>query len=656
MNGVIGMITLLLDTELTPEQREYGQTASTSAETLLTVINDILDFSKIEAGRLSIEPIAFSLRRTVEEVAEVMATNAEEQGLDLIVRWHPDAASHVIGDAGRIRQVLTNLVSNALKFTHSGHVLINVECEKTVDQIATIKVSVQDTGIGIPDEKLGLIFDKFTQADASTTRKYGGTGLGLAICKQLIELMEGQIGVSSRIGEGSTFWFSLPLPLSDHTPAILYPDVELAGLRVLIVDDNEVNRRVLHEQITSWGMRNGGYASGAEALVALRNALSAGDPYQIAIIDYMMPGMDGEMLAREIKSDPELQETVLVMLTSVSGRGEAKRMKDAGFAAHLVKPARQSQLMDALVSAWADKLHEAAVDSNLATEIAPAAETPAFPTLLTDPPPTGVHARVLVVDDNHVNQRVAGRMLERLGCQVSMAADGREAVEMVRTFQYDLVFMDCQMPEMDGYAATVQIRKNENGIGHIPIVAMTAHAMTGDRESCLQSGMDDYLTKPLRVDDLQSALDRWVKPRHNGDRARSVFENESRDAGASAILARLREISGDEDESFVNEMVLMFLVQASTIIPALRSAVEVDDTENVKKLAHRLQGMGCNINSTGLAKTCQELERLAGSAGSDGAIKLVCLLETEFERVKEALEGLASPSEGGLDELESCVC
>jgi two-component system, sensor histidine kinase and response regulator len=657
MNGVIGMITLLLDTELTPEQREYGQIASTSAETLLTVINDILDFSKIEAGRLSIEPIAFNLRRTVEDVAELMVTNAEEKGLDLIVRWHPDAASHVIGDAGRIRQVLTNLVSNALKFTHSGHVLINVECEKRVDKVATIQISVQDTGIGIPDEKLGLIFDKFTQADASTTRRYGGTGLGLAICKQLIELMEGQIGVHSRIGEGSTFWFSLPLAASGQEPDTLNTDVELAGLRVLIVDDNEVDRRVLHEQITSWSMRNGGYASGAEALVALRSALSTGDPYQIAIIDYMMPGMDGEMLAREIKSDPELQETVLVMLTSVSGRGEPKRMSDIGFAAHLGKPARQSQLMDALVSAWAAKLCEASVDSKFVTQVASSPETRAVSTLSSDPPSAGVGARVLVVEDNPVNQKVAAKMLIRFGCQVSIAAGGREAVEMVSTFQYDLILMDCQMPEMDGYETTAHIRKKENGNGHIPIVAMTAHAMKGDRERCLQAGMDDYITKPLRTKALHSALEHWVTPRPNGDGARSVFEEEeSREAGVSEFLARLREIAGDEDESFVNEMVLIFIDQASAIIPTLRGAVEVDDNENVRKLAHQLKGISSNVGSTGIAKTCQDLEHLAGSAGSDALIKLVRLLESEFELVKEALENLVGANERHLDEVETCVC
>ena len=653
MNGVIGMITLLLDTDLTPEQREFGQTASNSAENLLTIINDILDFSKIEAGRLSMEPIAFSLRRTVEEVAELMVTKAEEKGIDLIVRWHPEAPSHVVGDNGRIRQVLTNLVSNALKFTHSGHVLINVECEEIVDKVATLRVSVQDTGIGIQNDKLELVFDKFTQADASTTRRYGGTGLGLAICRQLVELMDGQIGVTSHVGEGSTFWFSLPLPLSDHAPAIVTPGIELAGLRVLIVDDNEVNRRVLHEQITSWGMRNGGYASGAEALVALRDALSAGDPYQLAIIDYMMPGMDGEMLAREIKSDPAIQDTVMVMLTSAAGRGESKRMTDAGFAAYLVKPARQSQLMDALVSAWARKLEEVSVDTSPAD--ASPAETSAFSIRSTNPAPARTGARVLVVEDNAVNQSVAAKMLERIGCQVSIAGDGRKALDMVSRFQYDLVFMDCQMPEMDGYEATAHIRKEEKGFSHIPIVAMTAHAMKGDRERCLQAGMDDYLTKPLRDKDLQRALEHWVKPREKRDQEPTVFERESGEDRVSKVLARLQEIAGgEEDQSFVNEIVMIFIDQASAIIPALREAVEADDIAVAKKLAHQLKGMSTNISSTGIEETCRELERLAATGGLSGGINLVRVLEGKFERVKEELEALVGSARSDVEELETC--
>ncbi|MBI3649671.1 MAG: response regulator, partial [Acidobacteria bacterium] len=357
------------------------------------------------------------------------------------MRYPPAVPNHLIGDAGRIRQILTNLAGNAIKFTDTGYVLINIECSEQSESAAVIKFSVRDTGIGIPEDKLGNIFEKFTQADTSTTRKYGGTGLGLAISKQLTELMGGQIGISSVVGEGSNFWFTLPLALSNEEANAPMPAIDLTGVRVLIVDDNEINRRVLHEQITSWGMKNGGYASGEEALQALREAKAEGDPFYIAILDYLMPGMDGEMLAKAIKADPELCDTVLVMLTSVGFIGETRRMLDAGFAAYLVKPVHQAQLMNAMTNAWQAhceptspyKVASRSVVRFKKEEKGNAAE---------------FDARILVAEDQIVNQKVARRILEKMGCRVDLAANGREAVEMVALLPYDLVFMDCQMPVM----------------------------------------------------------------------------------------------------------------------------------------------------------------------------------------------------------------
>jgi signal transduction histidine kinase/DNA-binding response OmpR family regulator len=507
MNGVIGMTGLLLDTPLTAEQREFAEAVRSSADALMTIINDILDFSKIEAGKLMLEPLPFDLPRAVEEVGELVAA-AEEKGLDLIISIAPDVPHQVIGDVGRLRQILLNLVGNAIKFTPRGHVFMKVECEAWTEQDAQVRLSVEDTGIGIPEDKLAHIFGQFTQADASTTRRYGGTGLGLAISRQLGELMGGSLEVTSHIGAGSTFWVSLRLPLAETGSATPSPPRDLAGVRVLIVDDNPVNRRVLHEQVMQWGLRNGSVASGAEALAALRRAQTSGDPYQIAILDYQMPEMNGELLGQAIKADPTLRGMVLVLLTSVSQRMDTQQLRAAGFAAVLIKPVRALQLMNTLATVWGAQ----ALSLSPQGVKAPKSLGPHTAGLAT--PLAAAHlmrARVLLVEDDIVNQKLAVRMLEKLGCRVDVAADGQEAINML-TMPYDLVFMDCEMPELDGYAATREIRRREGPSRHTPIIAMTAHAMAGDREKCLGAGMDDYISKPVHMVDLEEALTRWTLP------------------------------------------------------------------------------------------------------------------------------------------------
>jgi signal transduction histidine kinase/CheY-like chemotaxis protein len=499
MNGVIGMTGLLLDTDLSPEQRDYAETVRRSGEGLLTVINDILDFSKIEAGKMTIESSPFDLRLVIEEVNEMLAPRIEDRKLDLVLEYPSDVPRSFIGDAGRIRQVMTNLVGNAMKFTQAGYVLITVSAESQDGEKAHIRVAVEDTGGGIPPDKLGGLFAEFNQVDDSVTRKFGGTGLGLVISKQLVKLMGGEVGVDSQLGQGSTFWFTLPLQLDAQPHAEPVPVADLRGLRVLIVDDNDVNRRVLREQITSWEMRNDTCESGTAALQALHEANAAGDPHQVALLDYQMPEMDGATLAAAIKADPLLKDMVVIMLTS------ARHIQTAGIDACLMKPVRESQLRNTLATTWAKKrlngfatranaLHEIAIlKSKLAGRFA------------------GSPVRVLVAEDNVVNQKVAVRMLERVGFRPDVAVNGRDAVEMCAMVPYDLIFMDCQMPEMDGYTATVEIRKQLRPGARVSIIAMTAEAMEGVRERCLEAGMDDYITKPVRLHEMVETLKKWVR-------------------------------------------------------------------------------------------------------------------------------------------------
>jgi signal transduction histidine kinase/ligand-binding sensor domain-containing protein/DNA-binding response OmpR family regulator len=500
LNGVIGMTGLLLDSGLTQDQSEYAEVVRRSGESLLTVVNDILDFSKIEAGKLQIESIPFDLPQIIEEVNEMLAPKARDAGLDLILQYPSTVPRNFVGDGARIRQVLTNLVGNAVKFTSRGHVFVSVELEAPDEERPWIRISVCDTGIGIPPDKIDLLFEKFSQLDGSRTRKFGGTGLGLAISKQLVELMGGLIGAESVLGQGAAFWFRLPLPLDTKPRALATPPPCLNDLRVLIVDDNEVNRRVLGEQITAWGMRNKGVASGEEALDVMRAAHESAAPYHFAILDHQMPGMDGVTLAALVKADPRLQDTVLVILSSV-GRAEMQATQVSGIEAWLFKPASQSQLMNALASAWAMRSRTGALPQAVDRHPSGVVLADSF---------AGSGIRVLIAEDNVVNQKVAMRMLEKLGLRPELARNGLEAVQMFAMAPYDLILMDCHMPEMDGYAATREIRRAEGSNRRVNIIAMTAEAMAGARDQCLASGMDDYVSKPVRLQDLFEVLQKWI--------------------------------------------------------------------------------------------------------------------------------------------------
>jgi signal transduction histidine kinase/CheY-like chemotaxis protein len=508
MNGVIGMTGLLLDMDLRAEQRECAEIVRRSGEALLTVINDILDFSKLEAGKLLIESVPFDLRQVIEDVNEMLAPQTEDRGLDLVLEYPGTLPQHFIGDGGRIRQVLTNLVGNAIKFTHTGQVLITVTGEGIDAQRTRLRVAIQDTGDGIPPNKIDLLFRKFSQVDGSITRKHGGTGLGLAISKQLVDLMGGSIGVRSALGEGSTFWFDVPLLLDPEQPVAPVTLASLRGLRALIVDDNEVNRRVLREQVANWGMRSDSLESGMDAVATLLGAHEDGDPYDFLLLDYHMPGMDGAAVAASVRAAPAINTIPIVMLTSVA-YGRDRRNESSGEAtldACLMKPVRQSALLNALLATRANRIHCATRDH--LTPLHRAAESSSSERKF-DP----AHWRVLVADDNAVNQKVASRMLERLGLRTDVAASGLEAVRMLRALPYDAIFMDCQMPEMDGYVATREIRRTEKAGQHVTIIAITADALAGAREQCLSAGMDDYIAKPVMLSDLSKAIEKWLAPR-----------------------------------------------------------------------------------------------------------------------------------------------
>ncbi len=510
MNGVIGMTGLLLSTNLTPDQREFAEIVRNSGEALLTIINDILDFSKIEAGKLEIEEYSFNLRQLIEEVSELLASGAQQKGLDLIVEYPPGIPDQFLGDADRIRQVLTNLVGNAVKFTHSGHILIAASAEGEGSR-RSVRVSVTDSGIGIAAEKLPILFEKFTQADSSTTRRFGGTGLGLAISRCLVELMGGKLEVHSIEGQGSTFSFTLKLSL-DPDPPVASPAPDLSQVRLLIVDDNEVNRRVLREQTETWGLRNSACASADQALEALREAARNHDPFEVVLADFQMPHLDGATLARKVKSDPSLGDPGFILMSSVGHWRELRPLEGASIDACLVKPARQSKLRDTIGAVLARKRSGVLGSSSVMP-------TPSLARLAQSLTPTRatLRGRVLVAEDNPVNQKVAHRLLSMLGITSDLVADGREAIQQSSQIPYDLIFMDCQMPEKNGYEATTGIRAREaSGLfppgasRPVPIVAMTAEALEGSREKCLAAGMDDFITKPVKIEDLIAALERWI--------------------------------------------------------------------------------------------------------------------------------------------------
>jgi CheY-like chemotaxis protein len=634
MNGVIGMTELLLETKLDDEQRDYAETVKSSADALLTVINDILDFSKIEAGKLDLSPIDFELWDCLGDTLSTLNVVAREKGLELLADVLPDVPELLVGDPWRLRQIIVNLIGNAIKFTEKGEVVLRAELDAETDTQATVRFSVTDTGIGIPKDRQDTIFESFTQADGSTTRKFGGTGLGLTISKQLAEMMDGEIGVESEEGKGSTFWFTVVLEKQAEddaaTSAATIP-ADIRGLRVLVVDDNATNRKILRTQLLSWECRPTSTEDGDSALKILREAKDCGDPFPLAILDMLMPEMDGETLGQAIKADPALSDTVLVLMSSMADRSDAGQGKDIGFAAVLTKPVRQSRLYNVLMEAFSV---EARVEVEEPEAHAESASAPAIEA------GTNGRLRILLAEDNAINQKLAILLLEKKGWHVTAVSDGKKALQALESESFDLILMDVQMPKMGGFEATKAIREKENGTGaHIPIVAMTAHAMKGDKEKCLKAGMDDYVAKPINAKELYATVERIrngkLQPPENLEPAGgpdNLREGTKCPINLSTVIDAV-----DGDKELMKELAESFIEDSARQLDELLESLENGDTEQIERRAHRLKGAVGNFGAGMAYDLAYELETRGRESRLDGAFPVYQKLEQEMERVKAYL-------------------
>lgn len=637
MNGIIGMTGLLLDSPLAPEQLEYAETIRNSADALLVLMNDILDFSRIETGKLNLEILDFDLRTALEETGDILSLRAQQKGLEFVYFTEADVPSLLRGDPGRLRQVLVNLAGNAIKFTSEGEVVIRVTLEKEDEWETVLRFSVSDTGIGIPRERLDTLFDAFTQADASSTRKYGGAGLGLTISKELVGLMGGDIEVESEHGHGSTFCFTAVFERQAATAEkeerkMVDPGCDIAGRRILVVDHNTINRRVLSLMLDNWKCRGEAVPDAETAIERLKAAARRGDPFRIAILNMRLPGMDGETLGKEIKQNPDTHDTLLVMMTYMGKRGDAARLEAIGFSAYLTKPVKQAILYDCLVEVLCTPWQ---------SETEPGRRMITRHSIAEDK----CHKiRILLAEDNITNQKVALGILEKFGFRADAVANGIEVVKALETIPYDLVLMDCQMPEMDGYEAAREIRRIEKDQGQgtkeallavhsIPIIAMTANVMEGDRKKCIDAGMNDYIPKPVRPQVLVEALEKWLttpeapspKPKKKVEKTPTVFDE-------AGLLERLMD-----DEELVKEVLDGFLSDIPKRLDALKEALRKGDAPVAQRHAHTVKGAAANVNAYALRDVAACMEDAAEAGDLETTASLMPLLSKEFEILQSTI-------------------
>ncbi len=636
LNGVMGMTSLLLNTKLGPEQREYLRILRTSGDGLLNIVNDVLDFSKIEARKLELESLDFDLRLTVEDALVVMSGRAHAKGLELICLMEPGVPARLQGDPGRLRQVLLNLIGNAVKFTHAGEVSLGVHLESKETDGVQLRFEIKDTGIGIPEDKIAGLFAPFTQADGSTSRKYGGTGLGLAICHQLVELMGGRMGVESTEGRGSVFWFTARFQCPAQAEAgLAIPADDLKGMKVLVVDDNGTNRLLITRLLQSWGCHFSEAESGEKALALLQQAAAAGDPFQIALLDKRMPGMDGETLGRVIKGESMLAGTRLILMTSLGEKGDAGFFQQLGFSGYLTKPIRVAQFREGLAMAMGRPPALNGATEPIITRHA-AAES------------LKRRARILLVEDDVTNRLVALAMLKQAGYGAQAVENGREALAALERVPYDLVLMDCQMPEMDGYEASRRIRQTRRpGFDpEVPIIAMTAHVGKADREKCLAAGMDDYLTKPVSPADLEKVLTRWLNKDRMGagpGAGTMVALPESEGPGSNTAMDETFEVFDQAafmgrimgDAELARRIISGFLADVQRQISGMRAGLMQNDLSQAVFYCHKIKGAAAYVGAKALSSLAARMEQSGRAGQGDEIRRLLPELENRFEAFQE---------------------
>ena len=654
MNGVIGMTDLLLDTPLSDRQRQCAETIRSSGQSLLTIINDILDFSKMEVGKMQLDCVGFSLRRTIEDVIELLSDKAENKRLELACLVQPELPDAFRGDPIRLRQILTNLVANAIKFTEKGEVVVEVRelsqpgNREQSSRLAGLNIaqledlvqscpssgsllwfSVRDTGIGISPLQQQLIFDAFSQADGSTTRKYGGTGLGLAISKQLIELFGGRIGVISEAGRGSTFWFVLPLEKEVSEASVTRgAEANLHGLHVLIVDDNATNRTILSQQIKALGMRSDSADEGGRALKMLQSAMRKDEPYDLMLVDFQMPGMDGLELGRTVRSDPSLSSIRMVLLTSFREKCHEEEALKCGFAAYLAKPIKQTALLSCLI--------------RLMTPVNSPSHSSAISHFIEPQNEAGrvlsrSRVSILLAEDNLVNQRVILGLLTKLGYQVDVVNNGLEALEALSSKSYSAILMDCQMPEMDGFETTQSIREGERKNGnHVPIIALTANAMQGDRERCLNAGMDGYIAKPIRAADLEEVIDKLIL---ENEKNMNMSSPDFSLPDVFDLQAALERVEGDRE--LLNELAGLFVEDSAQLMKEIQQSIDACDSKSLERAAHKLKGSVGNFCSQKGYETTLQLEAVARNGDLKAAEVAFNHLELVIGKLRDELTQLA---------------